>query len=44
MKQRTRRLFAIFAVLILMTSFATTALADCDPLQVVDNLSASSSP
>lgn len=39
MNQRTRRLFAIFAVLILMTSFATTALADSDPLQVVDNLS-----
>jgi len=39
MNKRTRRLFAIFAVLILMTSFATTALADGDPLQVVNNLS-----
>ncbi len=39
MNKRTRRLFAIFAVLVLMTSFATTALADGDPLQVVNNLS-----
>ena len=39
MNKRTRRLFAVFAVLVLMTSFATTALADGDPLQVVNNLS-----
>ena len=39
MNKRTRRLFAVFAVLVLRTSFATTALADGDPLQVVNNLS-----
>lgn len=39
MNKRTRKLFAVFAVLVLMTSFATTALADGDPLQVVNNLS-----
>lgn len=39
MNKRTRQLFAVFAVLVLMTSFATTALADGDPLQVVNNLS-----
>ena len=44
MNKRTRRLFAIFAVLVLMTSFATTALADGDPLQVVNNLSEFSAP
>lgn len=35
---RAYRIFAIFAVLVLCLSFASTALAADDPLAVVDNL------
>ena len=39
MSVRLRRLFSIFAVLVLVFSFATTAFAANDPLEVVNNLS-----
>lgn len=39
MSVRLKRLFSIFAVLVLVFSFATTAFAANDPLEVVNNLS-----
>jgi len=38
-KSRAYRIFSIFAVIVLMLSFTTTALAADDPLTVVNNLS-----
>ena len=35
----TKRLFAIYCVLVLVIAFAMPAFADGDPLQVVNNLS-----
>lgn len=37
--KRTKRLFTIFMAMILILCFSASALADGDPLQVVDNLS-----
>lgn len=39
MSRRLKRLFAIFAVLVLVFSFTTVAFAANDPLEVVNNLS-----
>ena len=39
MSKRTRMIFCIFCAIILTLSFATTAFADDDPIQVVNNLS-----
>ena len=38
-KEKTKRLFAIYCALVLVFAFAMPALADGDPLQVVNNLS-----
>ena len=37
--KRTRMLFCIFCVIVLVFSVATVAFADDDPIQVVNNLS-----
>ena len=39
MNQTTIRLFAIYCALVLVFAFAVPALADGDPLQVINNLS-----
>lgn len=38
-RNRMKRLFAIYCALVLVFAFTTTALADGDPLQVINNLS-----
>lgn len=37
--KKTKRLFAIYCALVLVFAFAVPALADGDPLQVINNLS-----
>ena len=39
MNKKTKRLFAIYCALVLVFAFAVPALADGDPLQVINNLS-----
>lgn len=39
MNKQTKRLFAIYCALVLVFAFAVPALADGDPLQVINNLS-----
>ena len=39
MNKKTKRLFAIYCALVLVFAFAIPALADGDPLQVINNLS-----
>ena len=39
MNKKTTRLFAIYCALVLVFAFAVPALADGDPLQVINNLS-----
>ncbi len=39
MTKRTRMIFCIFCAIVLTLSFVTTAFADDDPIQVVNNLS-----
>ncbi len=39
MNKKTKRLFAIYCALVLVFAFAMPALADGDPLQVINNLS-----
>lgn len=39
MTKRTRMIFCIFCAIVLTLSFAATAFADDDPIQVVNNLS-----
>ena len=39
MNKKTNRLFAIYCALVLVFAFAVPALADGDPLQVINNLS-----
>lgn len=38
MSKRTKQIFTVFAVLVLMVSMSTTAFATDDPIQVVSNL------
>ena len=39
MNKKTKRLLAIYCALVLVFAFAVPALADGDPLQVINNLS-----
>ena len=39
MNKKKKRLFAIYCALVLVFAFAVPALADGDPLQVINNLS-----
>ena len=39
MNKKTKRLFAIYCALVLVFAFAVPALADGDPLQVINNRS-----
>ena len=39
MNKKTKRLFPIYCALVLVFAFAVPALADGDPLQVINNLS-----
>ena len=39
MNKKTKRLFSIYCALVLVFAFSVPALADGDPLQVVNNLS-----
>ena len=39
MNKKTKRLFAIYCALVLVFAFAVPALADGDPLRVINNLS-----
>lgn len=39
MSKKTRQLFSVFCVIVLVFSFTATAFATDDPLQVINNLS-----